>query len=139
VLTPGKQGVVVYSFARNSALLKVLMIPSNIYLGIRQFVGNLLRSLKLRPPLPPADQQQKHGKLYFHSHSSRWFEEQIKPLIGYQLYSWRSVTVNFTRRSIRATLGGKFFLDVLYRLEGRFPRWFGKNGAYPMFVFKKES
>jgi ubiquinone/menaquinone biosynthesis C-methylase UbiE len=137
VLTPSKQGVVVYSFARNSMLLKVLMVPSNIYLGARKFIGGLLRSLKLRPPLPPADQQQKHGKLYFHAHTSRWFEEQIRPLINYQLFSWRSVTVNFTRRTIRAKLGGKFFLGVLYRLEGRFPRWFGKNGAYPMFVIKK--
>jgi ubiquinone/menaquinone biosynthesis C-methylase UbiE len=137
VLAPGRQGVVVYSFAGRSLLLKVLMIPSGIYLSTRQAVGNLLRALKLRPPLPPADQQKKHGKLYFHAHSYRWFEEQIKPLLGYQLYSWRSVTVKFTRRSIKARLGGKVFMNVLYLLEGRFPRWFGKNGAYPMFVIKK--
>lgn len=137
VLALGKQGVVVYSFARSSGFLKLLMVPATIYARIRTAVGNLLRGLKLRPALAAADPQKQEGKLYFHSHSLRWFEEQVKPLIDYQLYSWRSVTVNFTRSSIRTKLGGKFFLALLYRLEDSFPGWFGKHGAYPMFVINK--
>jgi len=115
------------------------MLPFNIYKLARRAGGNLLRTLKLKPALPEAGTVQKHGKLYFHPHSFRWFKEQIKPLMDYQVYPWRSVTVSFTRSSIRAKLGGKLFLDILYRLEERFPRWFGKHGAYPMIVIKKSA
>lgn len=137
VLAPGTQGVVVYSFARSSGFLKLLMVPATIYSKSRTAAGNVLRALKLRPALPAEDLQKEAGRLYFHSHPLRWFEQQIKPLVDYRLYSWRSVTVNFTRSSIRAKLGGKFFLALLYRLEDRFPGWFGKHGAYPMFVIRK--
>jgi ubiquinone/menaquinone biosynthesis C-methylase UbiE len=135
-LAPGKQAVVVYSFARYSWPLKLLQIPANVYKKSRRAAGDLLRRLKLKPALPDTPQQ-RHGKLYFHSHDYKWFKDQIKPIMDFTLYSWRFVTVNYTRTSIHPKLLGKFWLAVLYRLEERFPRWFGKNGAYPMFVFKK--
>jgi ubiquinone/menaquinone biosynthesis C-methylase UbiE len=137
VLAFDKQAVVVYSFARFSILLKILMLPFNTYKLTRKLGGNLLRALKLKPALPVNKGIEGHGKLYFHPHNYRWFKEQIKPQMDFQLYSWRSVTVSFTRSSIRPKLGGRFFLSLLYRLEDRFPRWFGKNGAYPMIVIKK--
>ena len=137
VLSAGKQAVMVYSFSRYSVLQKVLQLPFNTYKMLRKAGGDLLRALKIKPPLSADAATQKHGKLYFHPHNYRWFEEQIKPLMAYRLYPWRSVTVQFTRFNIRPKLLGKFWLSLLYRLEERFPRWFGKHGAYPMFVFRK--
>ena len=137
VLSAGRQAVVVYSFARYSIFLKALLLPFRTYKKTRKAAGDLLRALKLKPALPETGAEQKHGKLYFHPHSFQWFEERIKPLIDYQIFPWRSVTVSFTRFNIRPKLLGKFWLAVLFQLEERFPRWFGKHGAYPMFVFKK--
>lgn len=137
VLAPGKQAVVVYSFARYSIILKVLMLPFNFYKLARKVGGNLLRAIKIKPALPADGVPQKHGKLYFHPHRYSWFKKQIKPLMAYQIFPWRSVTVSFTRSSIRAKLGGKHFLNLLYQMEEMFPRWFGKNGAYPMIVIRK--
>lgn len=136
-LAPGRNAVVVYSFARYSILLKVLQFPFHTYQKSRQLLGNLLRALKIKPPLPETASEKKHGKLYFFPHNFKWFQQEIKPLMDFELYSWRSVTVKFTRFNIRPRLGGKFWLNLLYRLEDRFPRWFGKHGAYPMLVFKK--
>jgi SAM-dependent methyltransferase len=135
-LAPGKQAVVVYSFARYSWLLKLLGIPAKVYRGSRKAVGDLLRAIKVKPTLTDTPQEQ-HGKLYFFPHGYHWFKEQIRPNMPFTLHTWRSVTVTFTRSSIHPRLLGKFWLSFLYRLEEWFPRWFGKNGAYPMFVFKK--
>jgi ubiquinone/menaquinone biosynthesis C-methylase UbiE len=134
-LAPGKQAVVVYSFARYSWLLKILMVPSTVYKKTRRALGDMLRALKIKPTHPESEKQ--HGKLYFYPHQFAWFKRQIQPLMPFKLYVWRSVTVNFTRENIHPKLLGKFWLAVLYRLEEWFPRWFGKNGAYPMLVFKK--
>lgn len=137
VLAAGRQAVVVYSFARYSVFLKALLLPSKIVKAARKAAGDFLRAVRLKPALPESARQPKHGKLYFHPHRFRWFESQIKPLMPYRLYPWRSVTVSFTRFSIHPRFFGRAFLSALYWLEERFPRWFGKHGAYPMFVISK--
>lgn len=50
---------------------------------------------------------------------------------------WRSVSVRFMRAMIHPWLLGQFWLEILYGLEEAFPRFFGKNGQYPLVIFRK--
>jgi hypothetical protein len=47
------------------------------------------------------------------------------------------VTVRFMRALIHPKLGGRFWLGLLYRLEERYPHYFGENGKYPLIVIRK--
>jgi ubiquinone/menaquinone biosynthesis C-methylase UbiE len=54
-----------------------------------------------------------------------------------QLLVWRSLGGRTLRMYIHPRLGGRAWLRLLYRLEERFPRFFGENGAYPMIILSK--
>ncbi len=56
-----------------------------------------------------------------------------------EILVWRSVSVRFLRTLIHPWLGGRFWLRLLYRLEERFPHYFGENGQYPLIVIRKMS
>ncbi len=56
-----------------------------------------------------------------------------------EIQVWRSVSVRFMRTLIHPWLAGKFWLSLLYRLEERYPHWFGKNGQYPIIIIRKPS
>lgn len=51
---------------------------------------------------------------------------------------WRSVSVRFMRAVIKAPLGGRFWLKLVYWLEERFPKYFGENGQYPLVIIRKK-
>jgi hypothetical protein len=38
---------------------------------------------------------------------------------------------------VRPHLGGKLFLQFVFWLEERLPRFFGENGQYPLIVIRK--
>ena len=50
---------------------------------------------------------------------------------------WRSASVHFLKNYIFENRGGRRILDWLYRLEERFPRFFGEKGTYPLIVIRK--
>jgi hypothetical protein len=45
--------------------------------------------------------------------------------------------VRFLRAVIHAPLAGRLWLRLLFRLEERFPAWFGERGQYPLVVITK--
>jgi hypothetical protein len=49
------------------------------------------------------------------------------------------VSVRFMRSLIHTWLGGRYWLRLLYRLEERYPHWFGENGQYPLIVLHRHS
>ncbi len=55
-----------------------------------------------------------------------------------EILVWRSVSVRFMRSLIHPWLGGRYWLRLLYRLEERYPHWFGENGQYPLIVIRKD-
>lgn len=57
--------------------------------------------------------------------------------MNFEILIWRSVNVRFLRALIHAPLGGKLLLRLLYRLEERYPHYFGENGQYPLVVIRK--
>lgn len=70
-------------------------------------------------------------------HDVAWVKNEVGALMELDIYVWRSVSVRFLRALIHPSLGGRFWLRVLYNLEERFPHFFGENGKYPLIVIKK--
>jgi SAM-dependent methyltransferase len=71
--------------------------------------------------------------------SARWFHGVMKGVLPYEIRAWRSVSVRFLRSVIQPEWAGRFWLNVLYRLEEWFPHYFGEKGQYPLIVISKES
>ncbi len=67
----------------------------------------------------------------------RWLRKELVGGIDFKIYPWRSLSPRFMRWFIRPQLGGKAWLEFIFWLEERFPRFFGENGQYPMIVIRK--
>lgn len=132
VLKPGATGVVVYSWGGHSLWMRLAGILGRVL----RLPGGLLRRLRrwirkeVRPSEPP---------LYFHAHDWAWFEQNLRPRVKYEIVPWRSLDVAFLKTYIHAWFFGKALLRLTYWMEEKWPAFFGKFGAYPMFVLKKEA
>lgn len=67
----------------------------------------------------------------------RWLKNELNGLVQFEIYPWRSLSPRFMRWFVRPRLGGRAFLRFVFRLEERFPRFFGENGQYPLIVIRK--
>ena len=70
---------------------------------------------------------------------AKTLRKELGNKLNIDILVWRSVSVKFLRAVIHPWLGGKFWLKILYRLENRFPHFFGEKGQYPLIVMVKES
>ncbi len=121
VLKPGGASVIVYSWGSRSLLMNLLMLPMKA-------MSLLKRKFSITT----------QGKsLYFHTHSYRWFCQEIQAKYQTQMYSWRSVNVPFLKTFIHKSFGGHALLKMIYWLEEHAPKVMGRIGAYPLFVCKK--
>ncbi len=68
-----------------------------------------------------------------------WLKQELSGTLDFEILPWRSLSTRFLRWFIRPELGGKAILRFVFRLEERFPRFFGENGQYPLIVFHKHS
>jgi len=76
---------------------------------------------------------------FTNKHDADWVKTELGALMPVDVLVWRSVTVRFMRALIHPQLGGRFWLRLLYRLEERYPHYFGENGKYPLIVIRKEN
>ncbi len=83
----------------------------------------------LRPPSPK--------NTFVEKHDPAWFKRTIAPQIPAEILVWRAASVHFLKNYIHEHRGGRRILRLLYRLEERFPRWFGEKGTYPLIVIRK--
>lgn len=67
----------------------------------------------------------------------RWLKNELNGILRFEILAWRSLSPRFMRWFVRPQFGGKLYLRFVYRLEERFPRFFGENGQYPLIVIKK--
>ena len=67
----------------------------------------------------------------------RWLKNELKDVVKFEIYPWRSLSPRFMRWFVRPQFGGKAYLRFVFWLEERFPRFFGENGQYPLIVIKK--
>ncbi len=75
---------------------------------------------------------------FTNKHDAAWVKAELGARMPVDVLVWRSVTVRFLRALIHPGLGGKLWLRLLYRLEERFPHYFGENGKYPLIVIRKD-
>jgi ubiquinone/menaquinone biosynthesis C-methylase UbiE len=54
-----------------------------------------------------------------------------------ELQPWRSLSVRFLRAVIQPWLAGRSLLRLVYKLEEKYPVFFGRNGQYPLIVLHK--
>lgn len=133
VLKPGRSAAVVNGWNGENLSSRLVQLMRSI----RQ----LMRRLRAQP-------QKKKGKkaaqqtavgTFVQKFNPAWLKEHLGGKLQYEIYVWRSVSVNFLRHFIRPRLGGRFWLRLLYALEERYPRYFGEHGQYPLIVITKET
>jgi SAM-dependent methyltransferase len=146
VMASGSTGVVVNGWPASPlmALANPLIRLAN---RLRYYAGRLTG--KQRPALDPdKSQKRRQPKLdangdpkgtFTNRHDVGWIYQEIGACMPVEIRVWRSVSVRFLRALVHPWLGGKYWLRLLYRLEERFPRYFGENGQYPLIVIRKPS
>lgn len=132
VLKEHGSGVVVYSWGTQSPLMNAALLAARAL----RTIGRLLGAARSLP-----DRRGHSGEelpLFGHLHDFTWYRENVERKYRSRLACWRSVSVPFLERFVHERGLGRRLLAVLYSLEGRLPRWFGRFGQYPVFVFTKE-
>lgn len=75
---------------------------------------------------------------FINRHGVEWVKNEVGSCMPVQILVWRSVNVRFLRSLIHPWLAGRFWLKLLYRLEERYPAFFGTNGQYPLIVIRRD-
>ncbi len=126
VLATERSAVVVYSWGARSPLMLLSLMPFQVW-------NWLSRRIRARRASQGGSDS---PALYGHHYGYGWFAGRKWPFT-YELYSWRSVSPDFTKIYARPWLAGRSLLGFLFRMENTWPRFFGRFGQYPMIVFKK--
>ncbi|RMF48668.1 MAG: class I SAM-dependent methyltransferase [Anaerolineae bacterium] len=140
VLKPGGSGVAVngWGWARLSRWVNV---PIRVRKAARKGVRALARRLKGRQAPQKAGRAAAQANLqvaYADKYDYRWLLQHVGTLFPLEIRVWRSVNTSALRFYIHPWLGGRWLLRALFWLEERFPHFFGKHGAYPLVIFRKD-
>jgi len=137
VLRPGATAAVVYGWGPGAPFEVWTRWPIRI---VSALIGVYRRSAASAPrPESGLDKRptsEAKGTRTF-KHGYAWLMENTTQLPGIEVLVWRSVGTNFLRAFIHEPLLGRWWLRLLYWLEERAPRWFGRNGQYPLIVVSK--
>ena len=150
VLAPGRSGVVVngWSSSRLMNMFDPLVRAANTLRYFSERLGGKTPKDSVAPQDPsvkPRKQKKTNEKggspkgTFTSKHDAAWIKTEVGARIPVQILVWRSVTVRFMRALIHPGLGGRFWLSLLFRLEERFPQYFGVNGKYALIVIYKEN
>jgi ubiquinone/menaquinone biosynthesis C-methylase UbiE len=137
VLKPDGSAAVVYAW--HSALAKLALLPARLIQAPLRIVRKLVSRKQQKDASPNGSDLGPAGsnlKLYFHAYPFSWFARRSWPM-EHAIYTWRSVSVAHLRAYAHRLMFGRALLNLLYKLEERFPRFFGKWGAYPLIVIYK--
>ncbi len=127
VARPGTSVAIVYNWFFYSLLMDISLFPIQIYRLLRHYAGKVWVRLFSSKP-----------RLYFYVHPRSWFRKRF-PFSGeISFYCWRSTNKYFMNIYIHKRLFGESILRKLRDLEEKYPRWFGKHGAYPVIVIRKK-
>ncbi|MBC8506404.1 MAG: class I SAM-dependent methyltransferase [Anaerolineales bacterium] len=105
-------------------------------------IGILRRVFGIAPPVHPAKpktdaEENKPKSTFVRKYGATWLKSQLTPLMHFEIYVWRGVSVKHLRTFIHQGFGGRLLLRLLFWLEDLFPHFFGEKGQYPMFVIRK--
>jgi SAM-dependent methyltransferase len=139
-LKPGGQAVVVYSWGRESILMKVarpfirlMSYPIRFYRWATGRRGSFAAALE--NPTEDAEALIHKAGTYTYKHNFAWMSDHLGAFPGFEIRVWRSVSTSFLRAFIYRPLLGKQILRLLFALENLAPHLFGRIGQYPMILF----
>jgi SAM-dependent methyltransferase len=128
VLKIGKSSVIVNGW--HNPLLMKLAEP---FISLGRLLSG--RSTKKKKKDWSTDEEQTGT--FVEKMTPRWLKNELKDVVKFEIYPWRSLSPRFMRWFVRPQFGGKAFLRFVFWLEETFPRFFGENGQYPLIVIKK--
>jgi ubiquinone/menaquinone biosynthesis C-methylase UbiE/uncharacterized protein YbaR (Trm112 family) len=141
VLRPSGTAMVIYSWGKHSLLMRIAQIPLHRFiLRPLQWLKQLFtRKPKGSRPSPETLPARPARGLYFHAHTYKWSQRELKKYFDFQIVCWRVVDQTFLAHYIRPHFFGKQFLDFIYWCEEKFPHLMGRWGQFPLFVIKKQA
>lgn len=138
VLCANRAGVVVNGWPSSrlmSAFEPLMRLSRRVRSTFRRLTGKPRAPRKNKP-----DRSEENGipkGTFTNRHDYTWVLNVVGAEMPLEILVWRSVSVRFMRTLIHPWLGGRALLGLLYRLEERYPHYFGKNGQYPLIVLQK--
>lgn len=126
LLKNNSSAAIVYSHGRNCNVMRILSYPLFLLT-----VLNKVRTAIIKPKIDSP-------KLYFYAHGYKWLRDNLSTLGSIYIYIWRSVNVPFLKTYIHKGIWGKQILDMIYKLEEKFPKFLGRFGQYPLIVITKD-
>lgn len=127
VLKTGKSAVVVNGW-HNPLLMRV----AEPVIGLGRLLSG--RSAKKKKTWSAEEDQ---AGTFVEKMTPLWLKNELKGVLKFEIFPWRSLSPRFMRWFVRPQLGGRAYLRLVYWLEERFPRFFGEKGQYPLIVIKK--
>lgn len=124
VAREGSRVVIVYDWFYHSWLMNLTLAPLQLYRIARHFAGKVYARIF------------KKNSLYFFSHSPRWFRKN-NPGKKIDFFTWRSINKYFSTIYFHEKAGGKKLVNLLWKMEEKYPRLMGKIGEYPVIVIEK--
>jgi SAM-dependent methyltransferase len=135
VLAPGRTAVVVNGWSTS-----ILMDPFRAFSRFRKRLWLFLRRLIGRSKIEDRKskiEDPEEKSTFVEKHNPRWFRRTVMKEMDAEILVWRSASVHFLKNYIFEDRGGRRILGWLYRLEERYPRFFGERGTYPLIVIRK--
>lgn len=122
--------VIAYNWGWHSMLMNITLLPSRAVNYLKRITRKYFK--KGEGFSTPQD-------LYFYAHGPGFFKKHKPKNASMQFTVLRTLHDNFLRFYIREGLGGKKLLDMVTRMEEKYPKWLGRHGAFTLIVLKKES
>jgi SAM-dependent methyltransferase len=142
VMEPGGRTVVVSSWGKRSLLMRIFRGPIEVAFWLLRAYRRLrgIAHVSAEPVSVEGDETNevlKTSRTYTHQTDYAWVKRELTFLPGLEVRVWRSVGSSFLRAFIHRRLLGLTGLRVLFWLEERAPRTFGRLGQHPMILFHK--
>ena len=98
------------------------------------FTNRLRRALRGKPMRA---QQHDEKATFVQKTSARWLRRELGTEMPVEIIAWRSASTRILRTFIHEKFGGRSILRWLYKMEEKYPKFFGENGQYPLIVIRK--
>jgi SAM-dependent methyltransferase len=138
VLKTGSSAVVVNGWT-DSRIMRRLGWLIQMMENIGRFWIKIKR--KRQPVVPGqstgSEYQKTPAGTFIHKNSPSTLRQELLGTVVFDILVWRSINVRFMRAVIHQSLGGKLILEMIYKLEEMYPRYFGENGQYPLIIIRK--
>jgi SAM-dependent methyltransferase len=150
VLAPGAKGVVVNGWAHSPWLQRwepLVRFANRLRSLANRLLGRTSEDDEQAERRRAEKRQGKKGRgleegetpkgTFTNKHDAAWVRSEVGAQMPVRIGVWRTPSVRFMRALIHPWLGGRMWLRRLYRLEERYPEYYGENGKYPLIVIEK--